>query len=64
MTEEWHRGDYTISTDPARLDIAVIHQYLSTASYWAVLPPGNARLPKHARKSRRHRRQQEGCGGD
>lgn len=39
MTEEWRRGDYTISTDPARLDIAVIHQYLSTASYWAVGRP-------------------------
>ena len=30
----WSRGDYIISTDPARLDIAVIHGFLST-SYWA-----------------------------
>ena len=35
MTEEWHHGEYLISTDPARLDIARIHQYLSTESYWA-----------------------------
>jgi GNAT superfamily N-acetyltransferase len=26
---------YTISTDPYKLDIAVIHQYLSKDSYWA-----------------------------
>jgi GNAT superfamily N-acetyltransferase len=28
------RGDYTISTDPARLDVEAIHSYLSR-SYWA-----------------------------
>jgi GNAT superfamily N-acetyltransferase len=27
--------DYLISTDPARLDIAAIHRYLSQESYWA-----------------------------
>lgn len=26
---------YAISTDPARLDLAVIHRYLSEESYWA-----------------------------
>ena len=26
---------YTISTDPARLDVAAIHRYLSEESYWA-----------------------------
>jgi GNAT superfamily N-acetyltransferase len=31
---ELHRGDYSISTDPARLDLDVIHGYLSR-SYWA-----------------------------
>lgn len=31
---EWNRGDYIISTDPARLDLEVIHDFLST-SYWA-----------------------------
>jgi GNAT superfamily N-acetyltransferase len=31
---ELHRGEYTISTDPARLDVDAIHAYL-TRSYWA-----------------------------
>jgi GNAT superfamily N-acetyltransferase len=31
---EWRRGDYTISTDPTRLDLDVIHGYLDR-SYWA-----------------------------
>ena len=35
MTHEWHQAEYTISTDPARLDIEVIHRFLSTESYWA-----------------------------
>jgi GNAT superfamily N-acetyltransferase len=34
MTHEWTRGDYTISTDPRRLDLDVIHRFL-TRSYWA-----------------------------
>jgi GNAT superfamily N-acetyltransferase len=29
------RGDYVISTDKARLDLRLIHKYLSTVSYWA-----------------------------
>jgi GNAT superfamily N-acetyltransferase len=28
-------GDYVISTDKARLDLALIHDYLSNQSYWA-----------------------------
>ena len=32
--QEWQRGEFTISTDPARLDLAAIHAYL-TRSYWA-----------------------------
>ncbi len=32
---EWHRGQYTISTDRARLDIGAVHAFLSTSSYWA-----------------------------
>ena len=32
------RGNYTISTDPARLDVDAIHSYLSR-SYWAELRP-------------------------
>jgi GNAT superfamily N-acetyltransferase len=30
------RGDFVISTDRARLDLQVIHNYLSNSSYWAV----------------------------
>jgi GNAT superfamily N-acetyltransferase len=29
------RGDYSISTDPARLDLDAIHAYLTSHSYWA-----------------------------
>ena len=32
---DWRRGDYTISTDHARLDIHAIHEFLSTSAYWA-----------------------------
>lgn len=31
---EFQRGEFTISTDPARLDLAGIHDYLSKRSYW------------------------------
>ncbi|HEY6867883.1 MAG TPA: GNAT family N-acetyltransferase [Candidatus Eisenbacteria bacterium] len=34
MHSEWRRDGYVVSTDPARLDLAVIHGYL-TRSYWA-----------------------------
>ena len=33
--QEIHLGAYTISTDPARLDLAAIHRYLSQESYWS-----------------------------
>jgi GNAT superfamily N-acetyltransferase len=36
MIREWSRGDYTISTDPHRLDLRLIHEFLSQRSYWAV----------------------------
>lgn len=32
---EWRRGPYVISTDRARLDVKAVHEFLSTASYWA-----------------------------
>src|SRR5687767_4110524 len=32
---QWHRGNYTISTDPARLDFDLIYNFLSTQAYWA-----------------------------
>ena len=39
MTEarerEWKRGEYTISTDNNRLDIRIIHDFISNQSYWA-----------------------------
>ena len=34
MTHEWHHDGFTVSTDPARLDLDVIHGFL-TRSYWA-----------------------------
>jgi GNAT superfamily N-acetyltransferase len=39
MSDTWRRGDYTISTDRAKLDLDVIHRFLSTESYWAVGRP-------------------------
>ena len=35
MAEEFTRGEFTISTDRARLDLEAIHRFLSTESYWA-----------------------------
>lgn len=32
---EYTRGDYVISTDRAKLQVGVIHDFLSRASYWA-----------------------------
>ena len=34
MTHEWQRGKYLISTDKSRLDLTLIHNFLTT-SYWA-----------------------------
>jgi GNAT superfamily N-acetyltransferase len=34
MAQEWRQGEYLISTDRRRLDLAVIHGFLTT-SYWA-----------------------------
>jgi len=36
MVESWERGDYLISTDRARLNIELIHEFLSKNTYWAV----------------------------
>lgn len=35
MSEIWQRGEFTISTDPKRLVISVIHDFISNHSYWA-----------------------------
>ena len=32
---ERRRGEYLLSTDRAKLDLAVIHEYLANSSYWA-----------------------------
>jgi GNAT superfamily N-acetyltransferase len=37
---EWRRGDYAISTENARLDIALVHRFLSEEAYWS---PGVSR---------------------
>jgi GNAT superfamily N-acetyltransferase len=34
MTESWERGDYLISTDRSRLDVELIHSFISNTSYW------------------------------
>lgn len=34
MTHEWALGRYRVSTDPRRLDVGVVHGFL-TRSYWA-----------------------------
>lgn len=34
MQTEWQRGEYTISTDAARLDVSLIHEFLNHESYW------------------------------
>lgn len=31
----WRRGEYEASDDPARLDLDVVHGFLSEESYWA-----------------------------
>jgi GNAT superfamily N-acetyltransferase len=35
MTESWQRGEYLITTDSSRLNIEMIHAFLSNESYWA-----------------------------
>jgi len=32
---EWRHGEYKISTDRAALDVPLIHDFLSTSTYWA-----------------------------
>jgi GNAT superfamily N-acetyltransferase len=36
---ESSRDGYTISTDPARLDLEIVHTYLANDSYWASSVP-------------------------
>ncbi len=34
MVREWHQGSYAVSTDKDRLDLAMVHGFLTTA-YWS-----------------------------
>lgn len=36
MAHVWQRDEYEISDDRSRLDINVIHEFLSVESYWAI----------------------------
>ncbi len=38
MSTEWRRGEFTLSSDPARIDLDVAHGFLTT-SYWAAGVP-------------------------
>jgi len=46
---EWRRGEYTISTDNQRLDLAIIHDFISNQSYW-----GRGRRIKTVQRSLDH----------
>jgi GNAT superfamily N-acetyltransferase len=35
VRREWRRDGYAISTDPAQLDVRVIHDFLAHRTYWA-----------------------------
>jgi predicted GNAT family acetyltransferase len=35
MPHEYQRAPYHVSTDPARLDLGLIHRFLANDSYWA-----------------------------
>lgn len=35
MAESWEHGDYVISTDRSRLNVELIHDFLSKTAYWA-----------------------------
>ena len=35
ISDQWQKGEFQISTDKRRLDLDVIHDFLSNRSYWA-----------------------------
>ena len=39
MSDEWRRGEFAISTDRGRLDVGLVHKFLSESSYWATGRP-------------------------
>jgi GNAT superfamily N-acetyltransferase len=32
---EWHRGEHTVSTDKTRIDVSLVHAFLSEEAYWS-----------------------------
>jgi GNAT superfamily N-acetyltransferase len=38
---EWHKDQFTISTDKSRLDVGMIHHFLYTTAHWAIGRPMN-----------------------
>ena len=46
MNREWQRGEFSISTDRDRLDLGLIHTFISTVSYW-----GQGRAVETVRRS-------------
>ena len=34
--QDWQRGECVISTDRSRLNVDLIHEFLSTSAYWAL----------------------------
>ncbi|MDQ3908435.1 MAG: GNAT family N-acetyltransferase [Acidobacteriota bacterium] len=34
MSQEWTKDEYAISTERARLDLEIVHRYISEESYW------------------------------
>ena len=46
MTDTWQRDEYTISTDRSRLNLDLIHDYVSNNSYW-----GKGRLREVVQRS-------------
>jgi GNAT superfamily N-acetyltransferase len=39
---EWHKGEYTISDERGRLDLGVVHKFISEESYWGQGRPAEA----------------------
>jgi len=48
---EWRRGEYTVTDDLSRMDVARIHQWLSEEAYWS-LGRSRADVAESLRQSR------------
>lgn len=49
LEQQWQQDPYTISTDPQRLDIDLIHDFLAHEAYWS-----QGRTPEVTRKALEH----------